>query len=123
VLDHPHQPVSTNLHHHHRHTRAREAAEALFKPKAQTVKKSLAESATSGDRSLHKPRILSIASNTPASSIVQTDTGQTEDAPTIPMSERRRIRTWLQYGMTVPQVAKVYCVAVDEVEAILGEVC
>jgi hypothetical protein len=39
----------------------------------------------------------------------------------IPRSEHARIRTWVQYGLTVPQVAEVYGVAVGVIERILLE--
>ena len=39
--------------------------------------------------------------------------------PEIPRSEFARIRTWVKYGMTVPQVAKLYGADVDEVRRIL----
>ena len=37
----------------------------------------------------------------------------------IPRSEHARIRTWVEYGMTIPQVARVYGVAVGVIERIL----
>ena len=37
----------------------------------------------------------------------------------IPASQLARIRTWVKYGMTVAQVAKVYGVPVDEIERVL----
>jgi hypothetical protein len=39
----------------------------------------------------------------------------------IPRSHHARIRTWVNYGMTVPQVAEVYGVAVGVIERILGK--
>jgi hypothetical protein len=38
----------------------------------------------------------------------------------IPRSHHVRIRTWVNYGLTVPQVAEVYRVGVDVVERILA---
>jgi len=38
----------------------------------------------------------------------------------IPRAQFARIRTWVKYGMTVSQVAKVYGAAVGEIERILG---
>jgi hypothetical protein len=40
-------------------------------------------------------------------------------APEIPRSEFARIRTWVKYGMTVPQVAKLIGADVDEIRRIL----
>ena len=39
----------------------------------------------------------------------------------IPRSHHARIRTWVEYGMTVPQVAEVYGVNVGVIERILGK--
>jgi hypothetical protein len=36
----------------------------------------------------------------------------------IPVSQFDRIRTWVKYGMTAPQVAQVYGVAVEDIERI-----
>jgi hypothetical protein len=41
--------------------------------------------------------------------------------PTIPASQFARIRTLVKYGMTIPQVAQVCGVAVEEIERILRE--
>jgi hypothetical protein len=37
----------------------------------------------------------------------------------IPRSHHARIRTWVKYGLTIPQVAEVYGVAVGVIERIL----
>jgi hypothetical protein len=37
----------------------------------------------------------------------------------VPRSEHVRIRTWVEYGLTIPQVAEVYGVAVGVIERIL----
>ena len=39
----------------------------------------------------------------------------------IPRSEHARIRTWVEYGLTIPQVAEVYGVAVGVIERILRQ--
>jgi hypothetical protein len=39
----------------------------------------------------------------------------------VPRSQHARIRTCVQYGLTVPQVAEVYGVAVGVIERILRE--
>jgi hypothetical protein len=38
----------------------------------------------------------------------------------IPAAHVARIRTWVKYGITVPQVAAIYGVEVDEIARILG---
>ena len=40
----------------------------------------------------------------------------------IPTAHLARIRTWVRYGMTIPQVAAVYGVEVDEIRRILRKV-
>jgi hypothetical protein len=44
-----------------------------------------------------------------------------ETTSEIPRSKFARIRSLIKYGMTVSQVAKVYGVAVDEIERILRQ--
>jgi hypothetical protein len=39
--------------------------------------------------------------------------------PAIPASDFARIRTLVKYGMTIPQVAQIYGVAIGEIEHIL----
>jgi hypothetical protein len=39
----------------------------------------------------------------------------------IPRSDHARIRTWVKYGLTVPQVAEVHGVAVGVIERILRQ--
>ena len=39
----------------------------------------------------------------------------------IPRSEHARIRTWVNYGLTIPQVAEVYGVAVGVIERIFRQ--
>jgi hypothetical protein len=40
----------------------------------------------------------------------------------IPRSEHARIRTWVSFGLTIPQVAEVYGVVVGVIERICGKV-
>jgi hypothetical protein len=105
-------------------TKARQAAEALFTPKPQLTEQSVPESLPTADHPARKPRILAIspatsrdreAVKTPASLKQQTVRG-------IPVSQFQRIRTWVKYGMTVPQVALFYGVAVEEIKRILQKV-
>jgi hypothetical protein len=105
-------------------TRARRAAEALFAPKPQLTEQSVPESLSAADHRVRKPRILAIspatssdreAVETPVSLKRQTVRG-------IPVSQFERIRTWVKYGMTVPQVAQFYGVAVEEIKRILRKV-
>jgi hypothetical protein len=38
----------------------------------------------------------------------------------IPAAHVARIRTWVKYGMTVPQIAAIYGAEVDEIVRMLG---
>ena len=105
-----------------RNTNARQAAEALFAPKRVTPDQSVRETPASSDESVRKPRVLAISLSVPSSSPagVEEPISQTQQiTPKIPESQFARIRAWRRYGMTTRQVAKVYGVAVDEIERIL----
>jgi hypothetical protein len=99
-------------------TRARVAAEELFSPKQPVTKDVVLQNPSPVERLLRKPRILTIS---PAVPLRQ----ETVEGPVclkkteIPGSQFDRIRTWVKYGMTVPQVAQVYGVAVEKIERIL----
>jgi hypothetical protein len=104
-----------------RTTSARQAAEALFTPKP--VEPSVLGSVPSEQQPARKPRVLSILSPAPvrdkeAAAPVDPEPRTTRD---IPRSEHARIRTWVNYGLTIPQVAEVYGVAVGVIERILRE--
>jgi hypothetical protein len=108
-------------HHREEVTNARHAAEALFKPKGQPTAHQAGEFSSPVDQPARKPRILRMVTSTPvrsqqvASPIVRAK----RMAQSIPASQIPRIRTWLQYGMTIPQVARLYGVAVGVIERLL----
>jgi hypothetical protein len=104
-------------------TRARQAAEALFTPKRQPVGPSVSDPVPSAERPARKPRVLPILSpplvrNEEVSAPVNSEPRTTRQ---IPRSHHARIRTWVNYGLTVPQVAEVCGVAVGVIERILRE--
>jgi hypothetical protein len=104
-------------------TRARQAAEALFRSKPPVSEPSVPASAPA-DQSARKPRVLRIIS--PAVPIRHEAVGvplATEPQTTreIPRSQFGRIRTLVKYGMTVAQVAKVYGVGAGEIARILRQ--
>jgi hypothetical protein len=116
--------------HHHprgddreRITSARRAAEALFTPKRQPVEPSPSDPAPSVEQPARKPRVLSILSPAPVRNEEVAAPVDPEPRTTrqIPRSHHARIRTWVEYGMTVPQVAEVYGVNVGVIERILGK--
>ncbi len=101
-------------------TRAREAAEALFRPKRQVIEPSVPETPPAADSSARKPRVLTIAPPAPVHAEREAPVSpKREMTPKIPRSQFDRVRTWVKYGMTARQVAEVYGVAVDEVERII----
>ena len=98
--------------------RARVAAEELFSRKRPVTKDVVLENPSPVERSQRKPRILTISPAVP----IRQETVERPvclKKPEIPMSQFDRIRTWVKYGMTAPQVAQVYGVAVEEIERIL----
>ena len=101
----------------------RQAAEALFTPKRQSAEPSVSDPAPPAERPARKPRVLSILSPAPVRNEEAAATVNPEPRTTrqIPRSHHAGIRTWVKYGMTVPQVAEVYGVAVGVIERILRE--
>jgi hypothetical protein len=102
-------------------TSARQAAEALFTPKQQPAEPSVSDSVPSAGRPARKPRVLSILSPPPVRNEEVAAPVKPEPRTTrqIPRSHHARIRTWVNYGLTIPQVAAVYGVAVGVIERIL----
>ena len=101
-------------------SRAREAAEALFRPKRQLIEPSVPETPPSADSSARKPRVLTIASPAPAQAEREAPVSPKQQmTPEIPRSQFDRVGTWVKYGMTAPQVAEVHRVPVGEIERIL----
>lgn len=101
---------------------ARQAAEALFAPKSWGTEPSALASTLSAEQRPRRPRILSAV---PAQStrVEAIEAPVTREPPKpcqkIPASHLARIRTWLKYGMTIPQLAKVYGVTSSDIERML----
>jgi hypothetical protein len=102
---------------------ARQAAEALFTPKRQPVEPSVSDSVPSPEQPARKPRVLSILSPAPVRNEEVAPPVNPEPRTTrqIPRSHHARIRTWVDYGLTIPQVAEVYGVAVGVIERIVRQ--
>jgi hypothetical protein len=102
---------------------ARQAAEALFTPKPQPNEPSVSDPAPSAEQPARKPRVLAILSAAPVRN--EEVAPPVDPAPRtpreVPRSHHARIRTWVQYGLTIPQVAEVYGVAVGVIERILRQ--
>ena len=105
---------------HESSTSARQAAEALFAPKAQRVEPVIREAAPSGE-AVRKPRVLAVgaAVSIPHDEPAQQTHAQPLRERVIPTADIARIRAWLKYGMTPAQVATMYGVATGEVEQLL----
>ena len=115
------RPLSPRNDERERITRARRAAEALFKSNRQLIKQSLSDSLPSVDQAARKPRVLKALSPAAAGHEESRAPIDSEHRPAIPKSQFTRIRTWVEYGMTAAQVAVVYGVAVDVIEGILRQ--
>jgi hypothetical protein len=116
-------PHSGQQIHQEKINRARQAAEALFKPKRPT-KEAAAPVFTPSIDPAHKPRILQSVAAEPsiANEIhLPPDRETRTRAHQIPAVHLTRIRTWLKYGMTVRQAAKVCGVSVSEIERVLQQ--
>lgn len=113
---------------------ARQAAEALFQRKDKPEKAPNAETPEVTERRARVPRILRALPHAPAGyqkievlPAPEKRAGRPAGFPAsktgpegvIPASHVGRIRTWLKYGMTAPEVARVYGVAVSVVERLL----
>ena len=100
--------------------RARQAAEALFTSKPPVSRPSFPDTAPA-DQSARKPRVLRIISP-PAIRVEEVNasvSAEPQTTPAIPHSQLARIRSWVKYGRTLPQVAEVYRVPVGEIERLL----
>jgi hypothetical protein len=102
-------------------TNARQAAEALFTPKP--VEPSVSDPMPSAERPARKPRVLAILAPAPVRNEEVAAPVDHEPRTTrqIPRSHHARIRTWVDYGLTIPQVAEVYGVAVGVIERIVRQ--
>ena len=77
----------------------------------------------SAEQPARKPRVLSILSPPPVrdKEVAAPVNPEPRAARHIPRSHHARIRTWVQYGLTIPQVAEVYAVAVGVIERIVRQ--
>ena len=112
--------------------RAREAAEALFKPTQESKDRELPKATGSNagsteQQSKRQPRIFTIPPQRPATAEAETPP-KPKPSPREPATRRRgavppsqigRVRALATYGMTTAEVAELYRVTVDEIERIL----
>ena len=113
--------------------RARQAAEALFKPMREGKDGELPQAtgsnaASTEQQSKRQPRIFTIPPQRPATAEAETPPKPkpsprkpaTRRRGAVPMSQIGRIRALATYGMTKAQVAELYGVTVDEIDRLLG---
>jgi hypothetical protein len=91
-------------------SQANEAAEALFRPKPERIKRPDDQTSPSAPPLPRTSRILSVSAGASVSQKAESDQAQPAGLEIL-VSQIPRIKTWLKYGMTVPQVAKIYGVA------------
>jgi hypothetical protein len=85
-----------------RRAQARRAAEAVFASKPPVTEKPV-------DHSPQRPHVLPTAPPPARSEVIQSTTSPTTPRrEAIPAADVARIRTWVKYGMTVPQIAAIY---------------
>lgn len=98
--------------------RARQAAEALFASKLPISPPAVRQTAPA-DQSAREPRVLPVTA--PAGPPPETPIASEPATLTVSALQVARIRTWVKYGMTVSQVAKVCGVPVGEIERVLRQ--
>ena len=102
--------------------RARQAAEELFTSKP-AFSGPASEPPPAG-QTARKPRVLRVippAAPVPAKEVETPISPEPRETGEIPPSQFGRIRSWVKYGMTVAQVARVYRVAASDIERILRQ--
>jgi hypothetical protein len=114
-------------------TRARQAAEDLFKPTQQNTGADVARSTPSAASSTEpqprrEPRIFAVSSRAPISApvesptkpkLIRRKTATRRETGAVPASQMGRVRALTRYGMTRAQVAELYGVSIDEIERII----
>jgi hypothetical protein len=111
--------------------RARQAAEALFKPTGEAREPLQAVENTAGSpeqQPRRQPRIFAVPPRMPSTTEAEMPP-KPKPSPREPATRRRgavppsqigRVRALATYGMTTAQVAELYGVTVDEIERVLG---
>ena len=105
--------------------RARHAAEALFAPRRHIENPTHPKPTGPAQQDQRKPRILSADREQQSQAAHVEATKRPVQGKTrmprkrVPPSQLARLRTWVKYGMTIPQAADVYGVSESEIERIL----
>jgi hypothetical protein len=105
-------------------SKAREAAEALFRPKQQLAVDPSNEPASAGSEIQRTPRIIPIPAAEPHREAIAKPRTPRREAGSrihkIPKSDYGRVRALAGYGMTLEQVAALYGVPTTNVERIVA---
>ena len=105
--------------------RARQQAEALFAPKKLIANPTIPDDTGTAQQDQRKPRILSaVREQQPQAAHVEATKRPVQrktrmPRKRVPPSQLARLRTWVKYGMTIPQAADVFGVSESEIERIL----
>jgi hypothetical protein len=102
--------------------RGRPATEAVFRSKRPVTELSVSDALVPATESRRRRRVLETLSTAPVRREAAVETPVSSEQPITPeiqASQFRRVRAWAKYGMTVPQIAQTYGVAVGEIERIL----
>jgi hypothetical protein len=97
----------------------RQAAEALFTPKAEVAEQPVSD--PSQPAKARKPRVLPILPPAPIrhETVNPPVTSEPATAPEVPPKKAARVRTLVEYGMTISQVANINGVPVESIERLL----
>jgi hypothetical protein len=105
--------------------RARQAAEALFAPRRQIENPANLDATGSAQQDVRKPRILSaVRERQPQAAHLEATKPRPKHKirrprKRVPATQLARVRTWLNYGMTIDQAADLYGVSESEIERIV----
>jgi hypothetical protein len=102
--------------------RGHPAAEAIFRLKRPITEPTVSDALVRADQSQRRRRVLETLSTAPVRHEAAVENPVSSEPPITPeiqASQFRRVRAWADYGMTVPQIAQTYGVAVGEIKRIL----
>ena len=130
----PHDSQSMNAHDDRAQvTKAREAAEALFRPNKVERTEAPTSASVAASPTEHPaprvPRIIPMPSTMPVTGTVTPSTDPTPKSrrevirrrAEVPACQHDRVRALAGYGMTVDEVAELYAVQVGTIERIVGK--
>ena len=112
------KPGARPANHRERIKSARQTAEALFAPKPRSDAPLRSPPVPTADQSVRSAGLSETSTMAPVpSTAVKVPTA----SPAIPAEDLPRIRTWMRYGMTVSEVARVYGVPIGQIKQLLRD--